>query len=292
MDLEAPVAATTTPADDVKPTTPQTGVNSPVPTDTEVEEKAYQDERGRQVVPMAAFLEQRNEAKGAKAKLAEVEEKAAKLEAWAQQWSPYLTALAARPDLLQQALGQTAPSAATTTQPETDPEAEAFAREFDLFTPAGTLDVARAQRALKAVDARVERRVAREVEPVRLATEEAKAATLRQQAYAYAQQSGYAPRQALDQVLSMIPANLQADPSVMNLALVLARGIGTGGTLPLTAPAAGPLTPISEPLVTEAPGRRAGVPTLSDLERKVAQARGISADRWRSLTDTNNPVLE
>lgn len=294
MDLEAPATSTTVTPDTPAPTTVSPAVTTPEPTvEPEVAEHVYTDQRGQQAVPLATFLEAKKAAKAAADEAKAVREEAAQLKGWAQQWSPYLSALAQRPDLLQQALGQTAPSQAATVQPETDPEAEQLARELDLYTPAGVPDVARAQRMLKVMDGRVDKRVAREVEPVRLASEEAKAAALRQQAFDYASRTGYAPTQALQQVLALIPPALQADQNVMNLALVLARGLGTT-TAPtlVTAPSTPSLSPLSEPLMTEAPGRRQGPPPLSEMEQRVATNRGIAPERWRKLTDTTNPVLE
>lgn len=290
-DLETPGPATTVAAD-VPPTTVATpAVTTPDPDEQAAAEHAYMDQTGKQVVPLATFLESKKQLKATEVRAKETEAKAQQLEAWAQQWQPYLSALANRPDLLQQALGQTAPSREATAQPQDDPEAEHLARELDLYTPQGQPDTARAARMLKVMDARVERRVQREVEPVKLASEEAKATALRQQAFDYVQRTGYAPPQALQQVLAMIPPALQGDANVMNLALVLARGIGSGGTTPLTAPASGPMGPLTEPLVTEAPGRRAGPAPLSEMEQRVVANRGIAPDRWRKLTDSS-PILE
>ena len=294
-DLESPSGpSTTVAADTPEPTTVAPAAAAPEAAEPEAQEHAYTDQRGQSVVPVGVFLEAKRTAKAAEAKAKEAGERAEKLEEWAKQWSPYLTALSNQPELLQAALKGTKPSSAATDQPAGDPEAEQLAREMDLYTAQGTPDTARAQRMLALMDARVQKRVQAEVAPVKLSAEEARASTMRQRAYDYVERSGYADRRALDQVLTMIPANLQADESVMNLALIIARGLGPqgqGAPAPFAAPATRPPS-ISEPLMTEAPGRRTTLPTLSDVEARVARDRGISVDKWRKLADTSNPVLE
>jgi len=288
------------PAEPVTPTTASpavAGPPEPAP-EPEVADQTYKDQRGQDVIPLKTFISQRDELKAIKAQLAQEKAQREQVQqAWTQ-WEPYARALAARPDVVAQ-LTQTAPSRTAPEAPAADPEAEALARELDLYTTTGQPDVARAQRMLRnVIDRRVQEQVQAAVEPLQAQGAETRAAMLRSQALDYVRRTGYAPEAALTQVLGIIPAHLQADQSVMNLAMVIARGLGSGGApppvdLPGPAPApSGPAPAYGPPVVSETAGRRSGPPPLSELERRVAQNRGISADKWRTLTDTSRAELE
>lgn len=302
MDLETPAPDTVVSAESPATTTAAVAAQptpEPPAPEPDVAEHVYTDQRGQQAVPLATFLEVKKQLRESQSQVKQATERASTVEQWAQQWQPYLSAFHQRPEVLQRALaeamGQTRPSAETTAQPTSDPEAEALAREMDLYTPQGLPDTARAQRMLAVMDARVSKRVAQEVAPVRLSAATAAAESKRAQVYAEAAQAGV-PREYVDQVLQALPVELQGDAGVMQIASLIATGFAARqGRLPRAVtgqPATGPTAPIYEPLVTESPGRRGGPAPLSDAEARIVSSRQLSAEQWRKLSDTTNPVLE
>jgi hypothetical protein len=74
-----------------------------------------------------------------------------------------------------------------------------------------------------------------------------------------------------------LPADIASQPEVVNLALMIARGMGTGTS------AAG------EPLHTEGAGGGRGTgPALSPMERAAARSRGLSDADWIKTRDAKD----
>lgn len=258
---------------------------SPPKAEAPVEEQAHVDQRGQQVVPLAKLLQTRDEAKATKAELEALKAEAQQYKTFAEQWGPYAQIIAQRPELLQQLTGQ--PPAKGEPAPQYDPEAEAIAREFDLYTPQGQPDLARAQRFLERMDKRLEARVGQAIRPVQETALHTRAQALRTEARNYLSRTGYAKPENFEKVVNLLPPDLQANEEVMRLAMVIARGLGDAPANPEQVARA-----MSDPMVTEAAGRRGGAPSLSDIETRVAASRGLSPEAWRKLSDTSRTELE
>lgn len=264
-------------------------VGSPPKAEPPIEEQAHVDQRGQQVVPLAKLLQIKDEAKATKAELETLRQEADQYKQFAQQFGPYAQLLQQRPELVQMLTGQGQPPKAEAPQPQYDPEAEAIAREFDLYTPQGQPDLARAQRFLERIDKRFDGRVSQAIRPVQETALQTRATALRSEAANYLTRTGYAKPQTFDKVASMLPPELQANEEVMRLVMVIARGLD--GSPPPTGERV-ERGGYEAPLTTEAAGRRGGPPALSEMEQRIAAQRGVSPEQWRKLSDTSRTELE
>lgn len=252
----------------------------------ELEEKAV-EARGEKLVPLAALKEERAKRREISQKLSSLQEQVKKYQELEGHWrkvEPYIHLLESRPDVLEYILGKEKGGA---EEKEEDPEAVEIAEALGLYTEDGSPDTKRAGKIAKLLERRAEKiaseKIQKEVEPVRKTTLQDRAAMLRARAYEAKDESGraFAKRENIDKVLDLLPIELQAEPSVVNLALVLARGLG----------AAPPER--EEPVFSESSGgRRPGSTPLSRIEESAAKIRGISLDQWRKLRDREGDVLE
>jgi hypothetical protein len=265
------------------------------------QELEVQGRRG-QYVPAGTLAEERKARRAATAKgkeletkLAEATGRVAKLEGDIGQVLPIVNAIRLRPDLLQQALGQTQPSTRQTAGGDSeisDAVALEIAQEYELFDAQGQPDLARGRRAAARTRNMVRSMVDESVQPIRRQTVAAKAASNKATMGAYVRQ-GDVSQAAVDAAMGMVPDEMLADDNVMSVLYYVARGIDatTGKT---AKPAKGVEAP-SAPLHTEGGGRRpAGGGQLSDFETAVAKSRGLSADQYRGhlkdLPDYGNPI--
>lgn len=243
--------------------------------------------QGQKLVPLAALHEEREKRKLLSKEVADLKTKAERLatvEQHLETLQPTLRLIEQHPDLVEKLTKASKPGE---EQPEDDPDAEETARDLGLYTESGELDVKRAQRLMKRIETRTEKIAGKKVEegisPIRDSTTQERAGSLRQQAYSVKDDSGrsYAKREHIDKLLDALPASLQADKRVVQIVLAAARGIG------------GVPSSTEEPQLSEpAGGRRPGGRTMSPLEEKAAAARGITPDKWRTLTDDKTDVLE
>lgn len=274
-DLDAP-DATSSPVPEPSPTPsakvePDTGGGDEEP----VKEVEHQ---GQRLVPTAALQKERAKRQEFAKKARELEARVAELESVKQNWQaiePYLPLVA---EALERHRGGSTPAPAAGE----DAEALAFAQEIGIVNAQGEPDVKRARALLNRIDQQAERRARALVAPAATTAAATQAAMLRERAYQVTDSGGrpYAKREHLDAVLSTIPVELQADPNVMRLALVIARGLDTS-------------PPATEPLVTEGPGgSRRGGAALSPIEQAAAAARGIDPQQWVKLRDAKGDRLE
>lgn len=152
------------PAAGVPATEPQTPPGEPEP------EGVIAAPTGEKYVPLAALQAERGKRKEAEGKvLSEADLQALRDKArgydesaaWVQQARPYIDAIRSNPDLVKQVQNGGKPVA-----PQTDERAETYAKRFDLFTPDGKPDVARAQAILQDQDAQMERVAQKAVAPL------------------------------------------------------------------------------------------------------------------------------
>ncbi len=115
-------------------------------TEDEKVEGAVEFKPGEKYVPLSAVIEARKSAKEAKERLKELEpasQEAQQLRQYLNDVKPYIEFLRANPDFLTRTAQPQAKQ-----EPQVDAEAEETARDLELYTKDGTLDVAKARRIL------------------------------------------------------------------------------------------------------------------------------------------------
>lgn len=102
-------------------------------------------------------------------------------------------------------------------------------------------------------------------------------------------QAGVEPA-VLDEIASLVPAEIMADPQAAMLVFLASVGAGVvrKGPTPPSAPAPAPQPerkPIAAPIFTETQTPPRGKPeaTLSDVERNLARSLRIGTDKWQKL---------
>lgn len=263
--------------------------------------------RKAQVVPAGALATERKarrdaakENKALKEQLENATGRVSKLEGDIAQFTPIANAIRQRPDLMAQALGETAPSTRQTAGGSdsdiTDELAREIATEYELFDQQGQPDIARGRRAAARTRNMVRSMVDESVRPFQKATIADKAASNKATLAAYVKQGdiSHASAQA---VLGMVPDEILADPKVMSVLYYTAMGIDASqGKAPKRAAAGenGREAP-NAPIITESGGRRPGAgATLSDFEANVAKNRGMSTQQYREhlkdLPEFGSPI--
>jgi hypothetical protein len=258
LETQTPPAATTT----TPPPEPEGAVEVPG--------------RGR-MAPVSAVIEERRARQEARAEADRLRQENESLKKKAESWDvvePYVPLLATHPKVT----GRAAPPAPT-NQP--DPELLEVAKAFNFYDDAGQPDLERAKSAQALIDKRSGKVTDEKVAPVATSAAAAQAAALRERAYEVVDKEGrpFASREHIDAVLNQLSPEQAAQPQIVNVALMVARGMG------------GP--PAGEPLHTEGPGGPGGKgKVLSSIERAAARARGLSDDQWIKSRDNDSDVLE
>jgi hypothetical protein len=114
-------------------------------TDDDKVEGAVEFKPGEKYVPLSAVIEARKTAKEAKERLKELEpasQEAAQLRQWINENKAYIDFIRTNPDFMRQ------PAAPQKTEPQHDAEAEEVARDLELYTKDGTLDIAKGRRII------------------------------------------------------------------------------------------------------------------------------------------------
>lgn len=232
------------------------------------------EHRGEKVVPLKSLKAERQakavlrkEVEGLKQQVAE----ATRVAQHYQQYEPYVPQLA---ELARQA------AEGRTTQPQqhqVDPQIAAVAKELDTTPEIAAKLMAVMERVAGGV-------VGKAVEPVAGRVASIQSQEMRQRAYGVKGPDGrqYASKEAIDTVFNALAADpkgaaLASSPDVANLVLLIARGLDPQRY---------------EPNLSELPGGRGGQGSLSDLDRKAAEMRGISPDRMRELRANDSLELE
>jgi hypothetical protein len=232
----------------------------------------------------SALIAAKKGEKAAKKRISELEPIAARateINNQLAQVQPVIQAVMTNPKLRAEALrmaGGTHASASTTEQPlpDDDPDASAIAEELNMYLADGvTPDVARGRRVLSRLDARTGRVADERIRPLAGVTLDARAQANLSKAMAETDDDGtpMATEESIREVAAQLPAQLLADPKVVDL--VLNSAIGIDRRKHRTPKAATP-----EPLYFASAGtRRQAAPALS-CRRQAGLCRG-RADRRR-----------
>lgn len=258
---------------------PETVTTNPDPTQTP-EPAGTVEVSGQRMAPVGALIEERRERQAAKAEAERLKAENETLRKAANDYEvvkPYLPLLATHPEV-------TGKKPAPATPAAQDPELIAAAEALGLYNDDGTPDTTRAAKAKGFFTSLVKGTVQEEVRPLAQTTARTAAGSLRERAYTITDKQGrpFAAKENIDAVLNELPPEYQADPQVVQLALMIARGMGTGTS---TA---------GEPLHTEGVGggHGGGGTALTPLERAAARARGMDDAAWVKQRDTKNDSWE
>lgn len=193
---------------------------------------------------------------------------------------------------MEQRRGATPAGPAPLTAAETA-KATTWAHRFGMYTADGQPDVVAANNALNElrtefsgdVDARVNERVAPVVQVLQNAHAQAKVTEIVNIGVQFGADAGLL--QTYAQNLAAVDPSQLNDQNVIVGLIALSRGMGSlSAPAATTAPArtATPTT-IPAPNLTEAPGRRVSVaPALSGIERQIASKRGVTNEKWQTLS--------
>lgn len=245
---------------------------------------AVDDGKGNKVVPLSALIAAKNSAKALRTKIKELEpvaQRVTEIEGRLEKAAPYINAMLTDPAIAAAVTRKTNPSAATTEQPANDPLATEYADTMGWYTENGSLDVARAQRAIK-----VQREAARQaagevVQPFANLTVGSAAERNLQQAMGLRDPEGVplATEESIREVASVLPAHLLANPEVMDL--VVNNAIGVDRRKGRTPKAA------EEPLLLDSVGgRRTRSQPVIDAGLKASLERlGLSEQEFNAAGD-------
>jgi hypothetical protein len=243
------------------------------------------DMGGNKMVPLSALMAAKKEANGLRSKVKELEPIAARatdVDARLSNAQPIIDAIVSNPKLRAEALRiaqGTRVSDDRTTQPDEsdDPDAAAYAEDAGFYLSDGqTPDVARARRVLTRLDARHGKQTDDRIRPLAGVTLNQQAQVNLRNAAAQTDDNGvpYATQQSLDEVAKQLPAQLLADPNVVNLLLHTAIGMDRmKGRTPKA---------VDEPLYM-APaggGRRSSEPVIDSATRSRLESLGLTEKEY------------
>jgi hypothetical protein len=243
------------------------------------------DMGGNRMVPLSALIAAKKELKTSKGRVKELEPIAARatdVDARLSNAQPIIDAIVSNPKLRAEALRiaqGTRVSDDRTAQPDEsdDPDAAAYAEDAGFYLSDGqTPDVARARRVLTRLDARHGKQTDDRIRPLAGVTLNQQAQVNLRNAAAQTDDNGvpYATQQSLDEVAKQLPAQLLADPNVVNLLLHTAIGMDRmKGRTPKA---------VDEPLYM-APaggGRRSAEPVIDSATRSRLESLGLTEKEY------------
>lgn len=249
--------------------------------------------RGERLIPAGLVSDWRKAAKTASKQLAELQpqvQRMAQVEQQIAEIRPYAEYIKQHPELIEQAASGTAPSR-TTPQPEDDIEARDTAEDLGLYTADNKLDIARARRILDRATANAEKKLEKQLEPMRRQNAEGQAAQMRERLYGLKAKDGVTPiatRESLDEMAKVLPPDLLAQPNVAFFVALAAAGFDKfNGRTPQAAARAAEDEGYNDPLHTEAPGRR-GTSLPPELSR-MGKRFGVSEAQLKEVTQKFDP---
>lgn len=263
-DVEAQPASPPSPA-------PPAAIPPEVPADKPAEVDSV-EVGGEKYVPVSALQAERQRRQELSQKASRVDE----LEAFVREAQPYVNFLKANPQVMQPRQEQPVKPAESVE----DPDALEAAKLMDFYRADGQPDTARGAQWLKLQDRRAQRVAQTTIQPMR----EQSAQERSTQNFALALQmqdaDGRKPSpEALRTVWQAMPAEYTADPQVASLLAVTALGLDQ---VQRKSP---PKAPDRDPVITESSG---GGPrnqaSMTELETRVAQQKGVTATRWQEAT--------
>lgn len=270
---ESVPAGTVSLEDDDPAPVAQPEVVAPAQPETRTTEEAAVDAEIERLDPnglLAALKAERAEKKALKEKASRVDQ----LEQYAQQAKPYVDFVNANRHLIQQPQQQAQP------QPtQADPELVELAETLSLYTADGQPDVKKAERIAKFTEARAQKQAQQFVQPVARTMAEQRSAQNYHTVLSYIGPNGEKVDQAvLRNLWSQVPADQTANPEVAAYLQMMAIGVSRMAGKPQVVP------PPNPPLVTEASGGNPrSAPALTDLQRRVAQQRGMNETKFADL---------
>lgn len=259
----APVADTPPPAAEL------------APTDEEPDPEGTVDVGGQKMVSLDVVKAIRKDAKAVKDKAAVADQ----LYTYVAQVKPYIDLLQQNPQLLSRVPQSETPPPA---KAEDDPAVIELARTMDLYTTDGQPDVARAAKLRTLVRTEAEAIAAESVKPLRDQTAKEKSASNFQRALLVKSADGRSPdKDTLAAMWREMPVDYTSDERVAATLAYSAIGYdvvhGKGGK---------PVVPQAPPLVTEAgAGRISAKPALTELDQRMAAARGIKPETYAAHTE-------
>ena len=290
--------ATTLPADltpaDVRPVTVDTTEPAPVAV----------PEAPAPVAPPAAppapVDDAPREKNGILADLRSTREQARGLKDFQEKAAPILSALQAHPDIIAELERRRTGGAPPAAPAFPAAEIESTARDLALYLPdgSGKLDLAAAQRVLERETTRtqglvkgaVDQIVAREIAPIRQTMQQSQAQEAGNALIVKARGQGVSDDVMVPLVTEIAKSNpgMLSQPGFDVVAIALARGLAqmATGDAPATVatPAAAAPRTTPQPTFTEAAGGRPVAPAgLSRLEKRAAEAHGITTDRFQKI---------
>lgn len=250
------------------------------------------EHQGVKLVPIGEMLRFRKESKQLKKQLADLQpqvERMAQVEQQIAEIRPYAEFIKQNPEILEHAANGTKPSR-TAEQPVEDIEARDTAEDLGLYTADNKLDIARARRILDRATSNAEKKLQKEIEPLRRQTVEGQAAAMKQRLYSLKAQDGVTPiatRESLDEMSKVLPADLLAQPNVAFFVALAAAGFDKfNGRAPKAAQRAEE-PEYDEPLHTEAPGRRGS--GLNPELQKLGQRMGVTEAQLKDINQKYVP---
>ena len=298
--MSEPLSAGAVPLDEPEPSIEGAQITGPDPTvapdpapdDDSEPDGTVAGEGGRKYVPLDAVREARRSAKEAKQSLAQMQQeleaarqKAARfdeLSGYVEQARPIIEAVRSRPDLLQSAR-QPAPKPAG---PLSDADAEAYAKDLDLYKPDGTPDVERAQRLAQRQQQLAEASARSALQPLEQREAAQKATYLKQRVASHKDKFGQTvDPQILDQIWNLVPPELSSQENVAALLhrVALAESLMQGKIQAgVQVPPAVATEGLGGPSRPEARG-------LSDPEERFRRAADIDSKSFASVASKFKP---
>lgn len=291
VSLEAPEVVSPPVTPDPPAQTAPPAVETPPPAaDDDADEGVITAATGDRFVPLSALKSERQKRKDAESKVlpdADVQllkQKAALYDESAQylqQAKPIIEKIKNRPDII--ALADKPPAQ---QQQQADQRAEAYAKQFDLYTPEGKPDITRAQAILADQDARMQSIAQQVVAPLAQTEAQRVAETLYQRTLQQPEVNGFKiDPKFLQEAWSVVPPELvAANPAVAELMKFVAAGRQVlSGHKPMQAP--------PPPVVPTEPsgGGRGSDQPLNQMSEKFQQVSGMKPADFRSTREKYTP---
>jgi len=241
---------------------------------------------GEKLVPLKALREERGKRKESEKALSAKDEEINALKPKALRYDEAAQYLEQAKPIIERIRQQgVAPQqAAPVVDPAIEAEAVEYAKDFDLFTPEGKPDTARAMRILKRNDERAGRLAKEAVAPLQQHTAEQQSKALYHQYVNAPEVNGIKiDPEVLAQVWRTVPAHIAAQPNVAEVLYNTALGIQVRAGKGTKAP----LAPV---VTTESLGSGGAQPeSFTHVDDKFLQASGMSKKAFTETRDRYKP---